>query len=561
MKDAAFIQEGPELKNPYATNTVLTSILRTQLPTSLFKKSQPELHLFGEKILNTVQSLGRLAETHPPTHIAFDAWGQRVDTIHTHESWSELKNFAAREGLVADGYMRNHAEHSRILQMAKLFLYHPSSAFFSCPLAMTDGAAKVLESQQSQSPVFNDAFTRLTSLDPNTFWTSGQWMTEKTGGSDVSDTSTIATPHKDHFHLSGTKWFSSSTTSEMALALARLEGAESGSKGLSLFFVPMRNQQGSLNNIQVLRLKDKMGTKALPTAELSLNKSKAFLIGEPGKGVKTVASMLNITRLYNAVCSVGQMDRILHLLKNYAEKRQVFQKPLADQILFQTVWIDLKATHFACTALTFEVARLLGREECHLATSEESFLLRLLTPLAKLYTAKKAIEVTSEALEGFGGAGYVENTEIPVLFRDAQVFSIWEGATNVLSLDLLRVLKDPSLTEVFHTHWQKRLDALNGIDKKTHASLKKGLSELNQISTGILVGDALDAQSLSRQWAFALSEVTAAILMAEHIQANSCNQSLAPLLTRWLARVRLDWISERHLRASEFAPFFRSGLI
>jgi alkylation response protein AidB-like acyl-CoA dehydrogenase len=277
-------------------------------------------------------------------------------------------------------------------------------------------------------------------------WTSGQWMTERAGGSDVSGTATVARADGNAFRLFGTKWFSSATTSEMALTLARIEGVDAAAAAdsrLSLFYLETAAPGGGLNGIRLLRLKDKLGTRALPTAELELAGAIAHPVGPPGAGVRTIATMLNITRLYNGVCAASTIRRAVDLARDYAHRRIAFGRPLAAQPLHRATLAGLEAEARAALLLVWRAVELLGRDECGVATVEERAQLRLLTPLVKLFTAKQAVAAASEALECFGGAGYVENTGLPRLLRDAQVLPIWEGTTNVLALDLERVLRGP----------------------------------------------------------------------------------------------------------------------
>lgn len=451
--DENFIQEGPQAVNGYSGHGYLRSYLKAQLPDSLFKKWDSEFNAFADRCRCEYQSLSRQAEREAPTHVPFDPWGRRIDELRVSKAWSELEKASAREGLVAMAFEQKEAEFSRLLQFVKLFLFHPHSAFFTCPLAMTDGAARILK-DVATSGELKDVYSRLTSRDPEKAWTSGQWMTEKTGGSDVSLTSTVARKIEGAVALYGTKWFSSATTSAVALALARYEDAPAGSKGLTLFLVPTYSAPGTLNNIEILRLKDKLGTKALPTAELKLIGARAIPVSEPGQGVKTVATMLNITRLYNSVCAIGQTAYALNLLHEYAAKRTVFSKTLSSQPLYQTTFVEAEIKQLAGFLLTFDMVARLGREETDQATDEDSEILRLFTPITKMFTAKMAVEVTSEVVEGFGGAGYVEDTGIPKLLRDAQVFPIWEGATHVLALDVVRAIGKGRSAEVLEKEFE-----------------------------------------------------------------------------------------------------------
>jgi putative acyl-CoA dehydrogenase len=442
MTSTEFFQSGPELSNTWQSDEYLQKYIKRVIPAAYLQDITHHLNSVGEKASCEWLRWSREAEAQKPVLTQFDPWGRRIDHIEISEGWKNLERAAAVEGIVATAFARKQAEFSRVYQMALLYLYHPSSAFFSCPLAMTDGAARAIELHGSDS-LKNKAFKNLTSRDPATFWTSGQWMTERTGGSDVSGTSTTAKKiDGDQYALTGTKWFTSATTSQMALTLARIEGE----KGLSLFYLER-------NGLEVHRLKDKLGTDALPTAELSLHGTRATLIGAPNEGVKRIASVLNITRIYNSICALSHMRRGLQLATDYAQKRKAFGALLIDQPLHKKTLQQQEEVFQKCFKLTFYVIELLGKEETGMASESERKILRALTPIVKLYTAKKCIQVTSEVLEAFGGAGYIENTHIPRLLRDAQVYSIWEGTTNVLALDFLRVCEKENalqlLTERF----------------------------------------------------------------------------------------------------------------
>src|SRR6185369_8715551 len=232
-------------------------------------------------------------------------------------------------------------------------------------------------------------FKHLTSRDPNEFWTSGQWMTERTGGSDVGSTSTIARCEKgNEYRLHGAKWFTSATTSQMAMTLARIEGAPSGGSGLSVFLITLRDDDGRLRNIRIDRLKDKLGTRALPTAELTLEGTPARLIGGEGEGIRKIATLFNVTRVYNAVAAVAGMRRCVALATDYARRRSAFGKPLLAQPLHVETLAEMELETRAAFLLAFRVVELLGKEECREASEPELQLLRLLIPVAKLYTAK-----------------------------------------------------------------------------------------------------------------------------------------------------------------------------
>jgi hypothetical protein len=266
-------------------------------------------------------------------------------------------------------------------------------------------------------------------------------MTERTGGSDVAISETVARHEAgDVYRLSGTKWFTSATTSQMSLTLGRPEGNAPGGSGLALFYLELRNDDGSMNGIAINRLKDKLGTRMVPTAELTLDDARATLVAGTTNGVKNITPMLAITRTWNAVCAVSGMRHAIALARDYAKRRVAFGAPLSQKPLHSDTLASMQAEFEGAFHLTFRAVELLGREEAREITEHEAQLLRLITPLAKLTTGKQAVAVASEALEAFGGAGYVEDTGLPRILRDAQVLPIWEGTTNVLALDVLRAL-------------------------------------------------------------------------------------------------------------------------
>lgn len=335
---------------------------------------EPDLVRLGGRAVTDLPGMAADAERNAPRLVSFDPWGRRIDRIEVAEGWKRLEAVAAEEGLVATGYERRHGPLSRVVQFAKLYLFTPSSAIFTCPLAMTDGAARLIE-VHGDADLRQRVLPRLLSRDPMVFWTSGQWMTERTGGSDVGTSETIARRDGEAWRLFGDKWFTSAATSPMAMTLARIEeGGRSmpGSRGLSLFYLETVGSDGGPNGIRVHRLKDKLGTKALPTAELTLDGTIACLVGVPGAGVKQISTLFNVTRIYNAVSAVSLMRRGIALTRDWARRRSAFGKRLSEQPLFLETVAALEVELHAAFHLTFHLVRLMGKVECGDATPRSS---------------------------------------------------------------------------------------------------------------------------------------------------------------------------------------------
>ncbi|MBD63642.1 MAG: acyl-CoA dehydrogenase [Halobacteriovoraceae bacterium] len=552
-----FFQEPPQLKNQYEEDELLQLYLEWKFSKKELKIIQKDLHRFGKRVVTDILALAQAAEDNMPRLEQFDPWGNRIDEIKTSAAWKELDRISAEEGLISHGYQRKYKELSRLYQLSKLYLFHASSAFYSCPLAMTDGAARLIELYGDQE-LKHKAFQHIISQNPDEFWTSGQWMTEKTGGSDVSQSETIARFEDNEWKLYGVKWFTSATTSQMTMALARIEEEGKivpGSKGLSLFYIELRDEAGKLNNIEILRLKDKLGTDALPTAELKLNGTKTKLVGEKGQGVKTISSLFNITRIYNACCSLSASRRILVLAKDYAQKRTAFNKKIIQHPLHNEILSQAEQDWFIQFMLVFNLTELLGADECQktpvsgLSSEDIAGVLRILTPIAKLFTAKKTLSMTSELLESFGGAGYIENTRIPRLLRDAQVFPIWEGTTNVLSLDVLRsIAKENSLSSLIKYLSLK----MKNIDLKLFSQeIDSLMTEMKKTESYFRSTSSDEFEPNARNISFNLAQLSCAVFCLEFASAHPKHKKYTLMAKRYCAQLKTYFFTDSGQRANE----------
>ena len=519
-----FNQAPPTLRNQYDDDRVLRSYLARVLPPDVLSDIHESLIEMGRLAGGELYELQLADRLNEPTLTQWDAWGNRIDKIEVTPLWRRAEGIAAEHGLVATAYEQKHGSLSRVHQCALAYLFTPSTDIYSCPLAMTDGAARTLLNSGNQA-LIDRAVPHLITRDPKDFWTAGQWMTELTGGSDVGLSETVAKQEQgsNTFRLYGRKWFTSAIASQMALTLARPEGNPPGGRGLALFYLETRDEHGRTHNIQINRLKDKLGTRKVPTAELTLDGTPAQLVKGSTDGVRNIAPLLNITRLWNGISAVALMRRGLALSFDYASKRFAFGAPLSEKPLHVDTLMTLQAEFEAAFHLAFYVAELTGKSETREISDDEALLLRLLTPIMKLTTAKQAVMVSSEVLESFGGAGYVEDTGLPVLLRDSQVLPIWEGTTNVLALDTLRALQsDGDLRQGLKRFERAVMSCLEGVTDSrlvnvVRAALDHAVSWLEAAKD-----EALEAGA--RRFSLTLGRTMELALLIKHEQWSSSNR-------------------------------------
>src|SRR5215510_12658497 len=435
-----FQQPPPTLGNQFDDDRVLRSYLDHVFSGDMMEEVEESLREMGRLAGADLYELQLADRLNEPTLTQWDAWGRRIDKIEVTPLWRLAERMAVEHGLIATAYEQKHGSLSRVHQCALAYLFASSTDIYSCPLAMTDGAARTLLTSGNQQ-LIERAMPHLITRDPKEFWTAGQWMTELTGGSDVGLSETVAKEEDGQFRLYGRKWFTSAISSQIALTLARPQNNPPGGHGLALFYLETRDDDGRPRNIQINRLKDKLGTRKVPTAELTLDGTPAQLVKGPTDGVRNIAPLLNITRLWNGISAVSLMRRGVALASDYARKRVAFGAPLSEKPLHRDTLAVLEAETEAAFHLAFYVAELTGKSETGEISADDALLLRVLTPVMKLTTGKQSVMVASEVLESFGGAGYVEDTGLPVLLRDSKVLPIWEGTTSVLALDTLRALQ------------------------------------------------------------------------------------------------------------------------
>lgn len=546
-----YVQHVPAPADPYEGDPLLVAWLARHLGSGL-DAARPRLSALAAEVAGPLRAAHADAETHPPELVRYDPWGARVDRIDTSAGWQEQRAAAARHALVALPYLPQARAQwgagARIVQHALLHLYGPESATFSCPVAMSDGAAALL-SRPEVDPALREAWLpRLLSTDPATAITSGQWMTEAQGGSDLSGTTTVAIRAGDgSWRLTGEKWFCSAADSALAVALARPEGAGGGSRVLAPFLVPRYAGDSPLGagvdaaapapGVRLHRLKDKLGTRALPTAEIGLRQAYGWPLGDPAQpGLGRAMTLVVVTRLHNAAAAAAGMRRGLAYALDYARARTVAGGLLVDSPLHRATLGALAVDAAGAFVLAGHAFALLGRVEHGDAAAAAE--LRLVAPLAKLATGRLAVAAAAEYVECFGGAGYVEETGVPRLLRDAQVLPIWEGTTNVLALDVLRAVGKEGAASLLD-----RLGNAAAAAEPQSADVLAGVTQRLRADLAAVTGAAVaGARSLALRMAYALT----AALLVEQAGADERSAVAARLwIQRRLAGAEIDVAAAR----------------
>jgi alkylation response protein AidB-like acyl-CoA dehydrogenase len=448
-------------QNFFRADPNLRFILRRILGQEDLALALPHLDRAGDLAGNELDDLARIADKNPPQLVQYDRSGRRVDEIIYHPAYLEMWRIACEE-LALNGMSHRPAlgwkswvPHT--VKYALSYLFVQAEFGLLCPVSMTDSLARVLR-LFAEDDIKNRYLPRLTATRVSELWQGAMGLTERTGGSDVGSSRTVACREGVDWRLYGEKWFCSNASADVILTLARPEGAPSGTRGLALFLVPKRLENGRRNHYRINRLKDKLGTRDMATGEITYEGAIAYQVGQPEKGFKQMAEMINVSRLSNAMRSAGMMRRAFLEALITARQRSAFKRPLIEHALMRKTLLDLLLDVEACTALVFQASSCLDCAD-H-GSKRDRNLVRVLTPMAKFYVTKRARYVTGEAMEVLGGNGYIEDFVTPRLVRDSHLGSIWEGASNVVALDVLRAMDRENCLGLFFDDVSDRLKNL-----------------------------------------------------------------------------------------------------
>ncbi|HME57676.1 MAG TPA: acyl-CoA dehydrogenase family protein, partial [Terracidiphilus sp.] len=408
----------------------------------------------------------------------YDRNGEVVNRIVANRWYDEQHEELYRRGIIGLPYAEK-APH--LLTFTMGYILAQADISLHCPVTLTGAVAYVLGSHAPDA-VRQRFLYDVVRMDGQAK-TGGTWATEQHGGSDVGATTTGAVTNGDHFALHGLKWFTSNANSGLAVATARPEGAAPGSAGLGLYLVPSHLEDGRPNHYRIRKLKDKLGTKGLPTGEIDLLGAEAVEIAPPPEGFKLMMEALEYSRVHNAVGSAGMQRRALREALAWAKTRRAFGHVLSDYPMVQDELLRMRVQFEAGALLAFEAAIAFDDTQ---QKAERRTWLRLATALAKYLSAEYAIAATRAALELIGGNGYTSDYPVARLLRDAQVLTVWEGPANIQALELLRLLSPR------YRGWEQYHARVQGVVDR----LPDGLGDLSEALRSRLQADG-DAMAIA----------------------------------------------------------------
>jgi alkylation response protein AidB-like acyl-CoA dehydrogenase len=429
--------------NLFEGDADLRALLPLYLPAPVLKHLLPHLQQLGGLAGGVLDTLAHTADKNPPELTHRTRSGVDAQRIVKHPAYVEMERVAfSQYGLAAmshrAGVLGWNTPLPAAAKYALTYLFVQAEFGLCCPLSMTDSLTRTLRKFGTPELV-QRYLPQLTTQVFDELAQGAMFITEQGAGSDVAATATRGAPDGDAFRLYGDKWFCSNPDADLAMVLARIEGAPAGMKGVSLFLLPRRLPDGSANDYRIVRLKDKLGTRSMASGEISLNGARAFLVGEAGRGFQQMADMVNNSRLSNGVRAAGLMRRAVSEAMFIARERRAFGRRLVDMPLMRRQLVKLLLPAEQARTMVFQTAEALRRSD---AGERDAYaLVRILTPLIKFRACRDARKVTGDAMEVRGGCGYIEDWADPRLVRDAHLGSIWEGTSNIVALDVLRAIR------------------------------------------------------------------------------------------------------------------------
>lgn len=532
----------------YTPDEHLRWLVRTTVGEAMWPTADSALSELGTLVPKSIEPLVRVADRNPPVLRQYDARGARIDEIEFHPAYREIERTILGFGAVRAPYtsgwrgLSRRAPRSLVAAMLYMFL-QSDQAITGCPIGMMDAMALCLE--RNDSALAKRFMPRLAD-DTGNHMTGAMFLTEKVGGSDVGANESVALREPDGtWRLTGEKWFASCPHSDLILVLARPQGAPRGPRGLGLFLMPRHLDDGSRNSFVIHRLKDKFGTRAMPSGEVGLRSAFAWQVGDIERGLPQMMDMVNVTRIGIATATAGAMRRNTLEALTHTQRRSTFGERLDTHPLMRDTLVELVVDSVAGLTAAIGVADLSDRAGA--GDREAAAALRMLTPLFKMHGTERARAVATEAMEVRGGNGFIEDWPDARILRDVYVHAIWEGSGNVIALDALRALDHGALSG-YIGDTERRAETVDG----GGPTAPLGRVLLEQLSGVQRQADALsrsdgDARQLSvRRLARRMAMIAIGARLAQQgnaFAAGTGSGRLAWLASRYVSRLAGDAVA------------------
>jgi acyl-CoA dehydrogenase len=517
--------------------------LRDLLPLYLapddYWQLAPHFHRLGALAGGRLDELARIADKNAPMLHARDRFGRDEDWIDYHPAYREMES-------IAFGDFQFHAMSHRggalgagqplpaVAKYALQYLFVQAEFGLMCPISVTDTSIHLIRKFAS-AELKDYLLPKMLSGEIATLWKGTQFMTERAGGSDVGAIETVARLQDGVWRLTGDKWFCSHADADVALLLARPEGAPSGTRGLALFALPRRLKDGRRNSYRIARLKDKLGTRSMASGEIRLEGAVAYLVGDLDRGLKQMMEQVNLSRLSHGVRAAAMMRRCVNEAMIAAQTRTAFGETIVNYPLLRRQLLKLIVpTEQALSMMLFAASSM---DQANAGSGDAQSLLRILTPLLKFRACRDNIPVATGAMEVRGGNGYIEEWVHARLVRDAHIGVLWEGTSNINALDIIRrAVGKSGAHRILGAALKRRLDEAAslpmGFRDRLTLALERALAFAEQVAA------EPDAEATARLAASALYHTTSAILLAWEGSQTSVDARRA-LLARFVLEHRL----------------------
>ncbi|CAM5192462.1 Crotonobetainyl-CoA reductase [Ureibacillus acetophenoni] len=510
------LQSKTERETNFFTNDdTLHKILEDMLDQELLDFAKRELDDFGKLVAGEIDERAKHTDREgEPRLKRYNKFGEEVSEVWVNEGYKKTIEQTYNTGIV--GYVHKEIPQlgrkgNYVYSFAQGYILSQAEPGFYCPVTLTMATAYLLE-HYADEKLKAKFLPHVCSTGDMELYEGATFLTERQGGSDVGANVVEARFDGENYRLYGEKYFASNAgMCGVAMVLARMPGAKEGSKGLTLFAVPWRNEDGSVNGLRIRRLKDKLGVRAVPSGEVEFNGAVAYVVGDPNKGIYYMLEALNLSRICNAIASVGIMRRAYLEAKHYVSNRNAFGQVLTNYPMIQDSLAKFAAKVHVEVATTFDLIQLYDVVTSGQTSERDIILNRLNIAIMKKETAEQAVKFASEAIELHGGNGYIEDFVTPRLLRDAQVLTVWEGTANILALEVIRLFNKFRAHEIFVDEMNRRISLLNNSSLKE--IVVKKLHELtNEINVFISLDEAMqtfEGKSIAEKMAIMYESIVA----------------------------------------------------